>query len=80
MKLARRHWTSKPQSIGWLGHTEERRTVTLVGGIISQDEVRQVSVHAAWWRGGCRHVVLDVQTRRRIERPCPDCQPPEGML
>ena len=32
-----------------------------------------------WYEGGCTHVVLDVKTRRRVERPCPDCVRPLEM-
>ena len=76
MRLAKTHWERRPQSMSSLGHTEPRRIVRLVGGIVMGNEVREMTVREAWWVGGCRHVVLDVGTRRRVELCCPDCQPP----
>lgn len=77
MKLAVAHWELKPQRIMSRTMAETRKVSTLMGGRLLASRVECVTVREVWKDGPCRHVVLDVHTRARVGRQCPDCVGPE---
>jgi hypothetical protein len=75
-KLARTHWGWRPRKLWSEKREEDRMIVRLRGGIVVERKVERVTVWERWRDGECKDVVLDVETKRRISTPCPDCVPP----
>ena len=61
---------------------ERRRVVVLVGGHVVRSTIAQADYAEVWLaatrESGCGHIVLDVGTRARVRRPCPDCVAPRA--
>lgn len=73
MKLAASHWAKRPQDMDSRYCEEERRVIRLLGGRVQESGLQIVRYREVWMDGDCRHVVLDVATRRRLDVRCPDC-------
>lgn len=77
MRLSEWQRATLPQAMLSYPCAEQRRVLRLLGGRVVEAETVAVKFREVWRVGECRHVVLELQTRRRIPMPCPDCTPPE---
>lgn len=58
---------------------DEIEVVVALGRVVSRTHKMRQTLEV-WWVGACDDVVLNVETRRRLDAPCPDCVPPPPGL